>query len=64
MRGMSRKSTIDVCQMRGVSRKSKVGSSFSGFLDLTVASSWRDKCFLEPLSSAEDPMLAFKLEWE
>ena len=38
--------------------------SFSGFMDLIVASSWRDKCFLEPLSSAEAPMQAFKLEWE
>ena len=36
--------------------------SFSGFMDLTVASSWRYKCFLEPLSSAEAPILA-SLSW-
>ena len=36
--------------------------SFSGFMDLTVASSWRYKCFLRPLSSAEAPMLV-SLSW-
>ena len=32
--------------------------SFSRFMDLTVASSFRYGCFLEPLSFAEAPMLA------
>ena len=36
--------------------------SFSGFIDLTVASSWRYKCFLRPLFSAEAPMLV-SLSW-
>ena len=36
--------------------------SFSGFMDLTVASSWRYKCFLRPLSSTEAAMLV-SLSW-
>ena len=36
--------------------------SFGRFMDLTVASSWRYKCFSGPLSSAEVPMLA-SLSW-
>ena len=36
--------------------------SFRGFMDLTVASSWRYKCFSRPLSSAEAPMLV-SLSW-